>query len=136
MPITCSSEDKPVSGCNIDLFKQRNIPCTNKVDGPVCLNPAQNIANGPAPPFFAACKGTAYPYPYDNDANVSNLKSTLVSCCISTSCKAPSRQPKQNNTPHHMRLRDTIRHLRGRNASSSSSSVAATRYRRIGDGVS
>ena len=121
VPITCSSEDTPVSGCNIDLFKQPNIPCINKVEGPVCLNPAQNIADGPAPPFFAACKGAAYTYPNDNDANISNLKSTLVSCCIGTSCKAPSRQLKKDNTPYgeRIRLRDTIRQLRGRSASSS-----------------
>lgn len=82
VPITCSSDSIPVSGCNIDLFKQPNIPYNNPVEGPVCLNPAQSIANGPAPPFFAACEGIAYMYPNDNDANVSNLQSSLVSCCI------------------------------------------------------
>ncbi len=108
VPITCSSEGTAVSGCNIDLFKQPGIPCNDQVDGPVCLNSAQNIANGPAPPFFAACEGAAYTYPNDNEANVSNLKSTLVSCCIGASCQAPSRQPKQNNTQRveRMRIRD------------------------------
>jgi hypothetical protein len=90
VPITCSSEGTPVSGCNIDLF---NIPCNNQVKGPVYLNPAQNIANGPTSPFFTACKGPAYTFANDNDANVINLKSSLVSCCIGTSCNAPSRQP-------------------------------------------
>lgn len=98
VPITCSSEGTPVSGCNIDLFKQPNVPCNNLVEGPVCLNSAQNMANGPAPPFFAACKGADYTYPNDNDANVSNLRSLLVSCCIGTSCSSPSRQPG------HMRI--------------------------------
>ena len=98
VPITCSSEGTAVSGCNIDLFKQPSITCNNQVDGPVCLNSAQNIPNGPAPPFFTACAGAAYTYPNDNEANVSNLKSNLVSCCIGTSCKAPSRQhPKRGN---------------------------------------
>jgi len=95
VPLTCSSEGTPVSGCNIDLFKQPNIPCNNQVKGPVCLHPAQNIANGPTSPFFAACKGAAYTFPNDNDANVINLKNSLVSCCIGTSCNAPSRQPGQ-----------------------------------------
>ena len=92
VPITCSSKGVAVTGCNIDLFKQPNISCNNQVDGPICLNSAQNIADGPAPPFFVACAGAAYTYPNDNDANVSNLKSTLISCYIGTSCDAPLRQ--------------------------------------------
>lgn len=121
VPITCSSEGTAVSGCNIDLFKQLGIPCNDQVDGPVCLNSAQNVPNGPAPPFFAACARAAYTYPNDNDANVSNLKSTLVSCCIGTSCKAPPRQRIQDNTPHskRMRIRGVKSHLPGRSASSS-----------------
>ncbi len=93
VPITCSSQGIPITGCNIDLFKQPGIQCDKLVDGPVCLNPAQDIPNGPAPPFFAACAGAAYTYPNDNKANVSNLGSKLVSCCIGALCKAPSRQP-------------------------------------------
>ena len=121
VPITCSSQGTAVSGCNIDLFKQPGILCNNQVDGPVCLNSAQNIANGPAPPLFAACAGAAYTYPNDNDANVSNLKSALVSCCIGTSCNAPPRQPKQNSIPHskRMRLRYTNPTPLGRSASPS-----------------
>ena len=120
VPITCSSEGTAVSGCNIDLFKQPGIPCNSQVDGPVCLNSAQNIPNGPAPPFFAACAGAAYTYPNDNDANVSNLKSKLVSCCVGTSCKAPSRQSKRDNLLHggRMGIGDVKRHLLGRSASS------------------
>ena len=96
VPITCSSGGTAVSGCNIDLFMQQGIICTTQVDGPVCLNSAQNLPEGPAPPFFAACAGAAYTYPKDDGANVSNLGSNLVSCCIGTSCEAPSRQlPKQ-----------------------------------------
>ncbi len=99
VPITCSSEGTAVSGCNIDLFKQPGITCNNQVDGPVCLNSAQNIANGPAPPFFTACAGAAYTYPKDDKANVSNLKSNLVSCCIGMSCEAPSRQLHKRENP-------------------------------------
>ncbi|MCJ1386319.1 hypothetical protein MMC17_009445 [Xylographa soralifera] len=96
VPITCSSEGIAVAGCNIDLFEQQGITCNTQVDGPVCLNPAQDIPMGPAPPFFAACAGAAYTYPKDDGANVSNLGSNLVSCCVGTSCEAPSRQlPKQ-----------------------------------------
>lgn len=95
VPITCSSGGIPVSGCNVELFNQSGIPCPNQVEGPVCLNPAQQIAKGPAPPFFAACKGAAYTYPQDDTANVSNLNSTQISCCIGTLCKAPARQPKR-----------------------------------------
>jgi hypothetical protein len=120
VPITCSSKGTAVSGCNIDLFQQPGIPCNNQIDGPVCLNSAQNVANGPAPPFFAACAGAAYTYPNDNDANVSNLKSNLVSCCVGTSCKAPSRQSKRHNLLHGERVRigDVKRRLLGRSASS------------------
>lgn len=101
VPITCSSEGTAVSGCNIDLFKQPGIICNNQVDGPVCLNPARFIPDGPAPPFFAACAKAAYTYPNDNEANVSNLRSNLVSCCIGTSCKAPSRQLHEREYPLH-----------------------------------
>ena len=97
VPITCSSEGTAVTGCNIDLFSQPGITCDHQVDGPVCLNSAQQHADGPAPPFFAACQGAAYTYPNDNEANVSNLQSRLVTYCIGTSCEAPSRQ-KLNQT--------------------------------------
>jgi len=92
VPITCSSKGTAVAGCNIDLFSQPGISCDHQVDGPVCLNSAQQHADGPAPPFFAACQGAAYTYPNDNEANVSNLQDRLITCCIGTSCKAPSRQ--------------------------------------------
>ncbi|MCJ1422382.1 hypothetical protein MMC29_000262 [Sticta canariensis] len=106
VPITCSSEGTAVSGCNIDLFKQPGITCNSQVDGPVCLNPAQNIADGPAPPFFKACAGAAYTYPNDNKANVSNLKSNLISCCIGTSCQAPSRQLVEGGNPTDIQIRN------------------------------
>ena len=96
VPITCSSLGVPVTGCNVELFEQQGISCANQVDGPLCLNPAQSLANGPAPPFFTACEGAAYTYPNDNLANVSNLKSTVISCCIGTSCQAPARQTRQS----------------------------------------
>lgn len=91
VPITCTSEGQVVTGCNIDLFKQPGIKCNDQVEGPVCLNSAQNIADGPAPRFFAVCQGAAYTYPNDNGANRSELGSSLISCCIGTSCKAYSR---------------------------------------------
>lgn len=101
MLITCSFEGTAVFGCNINLFKQSGITCNNQVDGPVCLNFAQSVADEPASPFFAACAGAAYIYPNDNDANVSNLESNVVFCCIDTSCKALSRQSSKRETPQN-----------------------------------
>ena len=112
VPITCSSQGVPVTGCNIELFEQSGIICTNKVDGPVCLNSAQNIPDGPAPSFFAACAGAAYTYPKDDKANISNLNSTLVSCCVGTSCKAPLRQPKLGSASRPPIKMRTVRSLR------------------------
>lgn len=97
VPITCSSNGTAVAGCNISLFSQPGVACDHQVDGPVCLNSAREHPDGPAPPFFAACQGAAYTYPNDNEANVSNLPSRLITCCIGTSCEAPSRQ-KFNQT--------------------------------------
>jgi len=119
--ITCFFEGTAVFNCNVDLFKQSSISCNDQVDDSVCLNFAQNIANGLASPFFAVCARAVYIYSNDNDANVSNLKSTLVSCCVGASCQAPSRQPKRNNTQHveRMRIRDIQPHLLERTVSSS-----------------
>ena len=89
VPITCSSEGEAFTGCNLDLFKA---VCENEVDGPVCLNPARYMAYGPPTPFFAPCAGAAYTFPHDDGANRDYLSSRLVSCCIGTSCMAPSRQ--------------------------------------------
>jgi hypothetical protein len=94
VPITCSSQGMAVTGCNIDLFKQA--ACEDQIDGPVCLNSAVNLADGPPPCFFARCAGAAYTFPNDNEANVSNLGSNLISCCIGTSCEAPLRQLRNN----------------------------------------
>ncbi|MCJ1333160.1 hypothetical protein MMC10_009854 [Thelotrema lepadinum] len=92
VPITCSSGDDVVSGCNIELFEQADVTCPDLVEGPVCLNPAQNVPGGPAHPFFAACSGSAYTFPKDDMANAGGLTSNLVSCCIGTTCQAPVRQ--------------------------------------------
>lgn len=110
VPITYSSDDVAVSGCNIDLFRQPGITCGNQVDGPICLNSAQNVASGPAPPFFAACAGAAHTYPNNNNANAGDLGSNLISCCIGTSCKTPSKQlPKQKilTIRRSIQIRDT-----------------------------
>lgn len=95
VPITCSSNGVAVSGCNLDLFAQEDNPCENEVQGPVCLNSAQNVPDGPPPRFFADCAGAAYTFPKDDGANVGNLSNNLISCCIGTSCPAPSRQPQK-----------------------------------------
>lgn len=97
VPVTCSSRGQAVAGCNLDLFSQTGIPCDH-LEGPVCLNPAKGVPDGPAPPFFAACQGAAYTYPNDNEANASNLQSRLITCCIGTSCEAPLRQKFNQST--------------------------------------
>lgn len=95
VPITCSSEGVAVTGCNLDLFQGH---CENQVDGPVCLNPARYTAYGPPTPFFSPCAGAAYTFPHDDGANRDYLPSRLVSCCIGTSCVAPSRQRSNTTT--------------------------------------
>ncbi|KAF8847360.1 hypothetical protein BDZ45DRAFT_607608 [Acephala macrosclerotiorum] len=90
VPITCSTQGIAITGCNIDLFKEAK--CSNQTDGPVCLNPAVNLDDGPPPSFFAPCAGAAYTFPKDNEANVNNFGSNSISCCIGTSCEAPPRQ--------------------------------------------
>ena len=99
VPITCSSNGVAVSGCNIDLFKQPGIIYNNQIDGPVCLNSVRNIAGRPTPPFFAACAGAAYTYPNDNNANISNLRSNLISYYINILYKAPLRQLLKRGYP-------------------------------------
>jgi hypothetical protein len=95
VPITCSSQGKTVTGCNLDLFNQGR--CEDQIDGPICLNTAVVLPDGPPPLFFAPCAGAAYTFPNDNNADAGNLTSNLVSCCVGTSCEAPTRQ-LQNNT--------------------------------------
>ncbi len=98
VPITCSFKGVPIFGCNLDLFKQFGIKCNNQMNGSVCLNFAQNIVDEPASLFFAACAETVYTYSNDNEANVSNLRSNLISCCIDTKCEASSRQLPKTRT--------------------------------------
>jgi len=120
VPITCSFEGTAVSGCNIELFTQLGIECYNQVDGSVCINIAwnsnssygstqhSNFYHGSAQnssslyesawnssclyDFFAVCAEAAYIYSENDKANVSNLKSNLISCCINTLCTALSWQ--------------------------------------------
>jgi hypothetical protein len=96
VPITCSSQGIAVTGCNIELFDLAQ--CEDQVDGPVCLNAARFTPDGPPLQFFAPCVGAAYTFPNDNGANVSNLGSNMISCCIGTSCEAPPRQLPNNMT--------------------------------------
>jgi len=97
VPIVCSAGGVPESGCNIDLFSS-GVECPDLVDG-VCHNPAQNIANGPAPPFFVPCVGAAYTFPNDNVANRGDLSDNYVVCVIGTGIQAPERQGKMPNVP-------------------------------------
>lgn len=92
--ITCSFKNTAVFNCNVDLFKQLSISCNDQVNDFVCLNFAQNIVNELTSSFFAVCAKTVYIYSNDNDVNVSNLKSILISCCVDVLCQALSRQFK------------------------------------------
>ena len=94
VPIICSFRGTAVAGCNINLFKQAHVICINKVESPVCLNSAQTVPNSSALSFFTACAEAAYTYPKNDKANVSNLKSNLISCCIDLLCKAPLKQKR------------------------------------------
>ena len=159
VPITCSSEGTAVSGCNIELFTQSGIECYNQVDGPVCINTAQNsnssygstqhsnsyhgsAQNSSSPyesarnsscpyDFFAACAGAAYTYPEDDKANVSNLKSNLVSCCIGTSCTAFSQQlPKQEYPLHKEPIQIEVIEPKGKRKKATSPSLLPFAHKR------
>lgn len=92
VPLVCDSEGTPVSGCNVELFDYAT--CEDLVQGPLCLNPARYSNTWESvPQFFRPCTGSAYTYPSDNLANRGNLSSNLVTCCIGTPCRPPSRQP-------------------------------------------
>lgn len=95
VPLVCDSEGIPVSGCNVELFD--NSVCEDLIQGPLCLNSARfSNTSSSIPQFFRPCTGSAYTYPFDDKANRDSLSSNLVTCCIGTPCKPPSRQPGVN----------------------------------------
>lgn len=100
VPVTCSAHGVPVSGCNIDLWDHSG-KCENLVgDKDVCLNPMQDVADGPSVPWFLPCQGAAYTFPNDNIANNGDTGNATITCCIGTEkdgCKAPDRQGKCRN---------------------------------------
>ena len=49
-----------------------------------------------ADPFFAPCSGSAYTYPYDDDASVGPATGT-INCCIGTSCGTTGREGSTAN---------------------------------------
>ncbi|MCJ1281515.1 hypothetical protein MMC26_000835 [Xylographa opegraphella] len=95
VPITCSSGNTVVVGCNIDLFAHGECGTDKEVlddNGTGCQNPMNDpVGNGPPTKFFAPCAGAAYTYPNDNDANNGSVDDT-VSCCIGTNCKPSNKQ--------------------------------------------
>ena len=91
VPIVCKSAGK-ISGCNTELFGLNGNKCGQNVDisgFQICKNPALTLNDGPPDSFFAPCKGKAYTYPNDNDANYSNVDAT-TNCCIGTACSMGS----------------------------------------------
>lgn len=77
--------------------------------------PLKTLPTGLLYRSFAACKGAAYTFPNDNDANVIHLKNSLVSCCIDMSYNAPSRQPGQTQNQRHKTTRAWERRASSRN---------------------
>ncbi|MCJ1288724.1 hypothetical protein MMC34_000253 [Xylographa carneopallida] len=95
VPITCTSGNTVVVGCNIDLFAKGDCGADTEVlddSGTGCWNPKNTVVgNGPPSKFFAPCAGAAYTFPNDNNANNGSVADT-VSCCIGTSCKPSEKQ--------------------------------------------
>ena len=109
VPVTCSAEGTAISGCNIDLWQQ-DADCPKPLqdqDKAVCLNPQQNVPDGPALPWFDPCQGAAYTFPNDNVANDGNTGTPQVTCCIGTAAQgctqAPERQGKEKNVASRKR---------------------------------
>ena len=96
VPIVCSCSNKPVSGCNVELFDTgRQCP---KKEGSTCINTISGPQpDGPAQSFFQPCQGAAYTYPNDNLAD-EGCQSHTMDCCIGTSCPTVARQPMKNNS--------------------------------------
>jgi hypothetical protein len=94
VPITCSCSGITVTGCNIDLFNQPGIPCDDEIEGHICSNAIIRASRPDGPParFFAACAGAAYTFPGDDRAGYMCSNTTIIACCIGTSCRGPSRQ--------------------------------------------
>lgn len=95
VPITCSVDDRAVTGCNIELFDQ-GIGCDMPLDSGACPNSARSQNTGPAAPFFAPCQGSAYTYPQDDTATDGSVAGYEISCCIGTSCPTPPLQKSQH----------------------------------------
>lgn len=96
VPITCSCDSTPVTGCNYDLFSL-GPPCLDEAGG-TCYNPAvadtgKNTTLAMIPDFFKPCNGAAYCWPTDDHANVGCDGTVTINCCIGTDCPAPPRQP-------------------------------------------
>lgn len=108
VPITCSVDDRAVTGCNIELFDHG--VCDTPLDSGACPNSARFKNTGPAAPFFAPCQGSAYTYPQDDTATDGGVTGYEISCCIGTSCPTPSLQKSQ-------RKRDVVPHVSKRESS-------------------
>ena len=115
LPIVCSSGNT-ISGCSKDLFGAGNPPCPYDVVDGVCPNPtgpsgsrnpqtfngdrtAQPWCNACSPPdpFFAACSGSAYTYPYDDGANTGQASGGSIQCCVGTACPDTGREGSASN---------------------------------------
>ncbi|KAL8672834.1 MAG: hypothetical protein Q9168_002710 [Polycauliona sp. 1 TL-2023] len=95
VPITCSCNGVPQTGCNILLASQGRT-CSNPGSGGqhvICYNPKKTVPDGPADPFFQPCQGAAYTYPNDHGAQAfGRCETNYIECCVGHDCPAPSFQ--------------------------------------------
>ncbi|MCJ1446765.1 MAG: hypothetical protein MMC23_007272 [Stictis urceolatum] len=98
VPMVCSEDsldNKPLRGCNIELWDQQNgITCDDvrNDQGKLCFNNANNQQGWTQPEdFFQACEASAYVFPKDDCATVAKTSNTIV-CCIGSNCPAAVSQ--------------------------------------------
>ena len=103
VPMLCSSGDAK-SGCSKDLLGNGGQAGTvhKNPTGPGGAHDPGSYAGcatctpwcwacSAADPFFAPCSGSAYTYPYDDDATVGPASGS-INCCIGTSCGTTGRE--------------------------------------------
>jgi len=88
VPIVCHCGGL-TTGCSKPLFSQHT-KCSALQPGPVCINNAPD--NGPAEPFFAACRNEAYVISNQSGLGTGNYCSgTEIHCCIGARCGGHKR---------------------------------------------
>lgn len=110
VPMVCNSPTGKMTGCSIDLHSHGS-PCPQSDGDKLCTNPVGAFGNKDpggylgemaadpwcgtcsAPdPFFQPCAGSAYAFPYDDDAVATAGPGDTITCCIGTSCGSTGRE--------------------------------------------